>query len=796
MKFSEQWLREWVNPNISTQELVSQLTMAGLEVDAVEAAACDFSGVVVGEIKAVEQHPDAEKLRICQVLGHAEGEKQVVCGAANARPGIKIPFATIGANLPGDFKIKKAKLRGVESFGMLCGQTELRLGDDDSGLWELPGDAPVGMDLRQWLKLDDAIIEVDLTPNRSDCLSVRGMAREVGALNKIAVTEPIITAIEAQVDDQFDVQLLAPEACPAYAGRVIKGVDLSRPSPVWLVEKLRRGGIRSIDPVVDVTNFVLLELGQPMHAFDLSKLHGSLYVRFAKAAEPCKLLNGQVLELRDDTLVIADDKGVLAVAGIMGGAESAVSTATENIFLESAFFAPESVAGKARSYGLHTDSSHRFERGVDYCLQTQALQRATSLLLDIVGGQPGPVVLRQDESSVPAVRRVTLTRQRLQKGLSLDLGAVDVADILQRLGLTVESTDASGWTLSVPSYRFDISIEADLLEEVARVYGYDRLPTRAMTFTSDLDSHSETHTPQGLVRNYLCSGGYQEVITYSFVDPEIHRTLFPTVSAMALKNPISAEMASMRTSLLPGLLQTLTYNLNRQQVRAKLFEVGMVFQSPTQNVEDLQQSNKIAGLVYGSHQEVSWAQKAREADFFDVKGTVEGLLAIGARGRAVTFQPLVACAFLHPGQSASIFVDGEEIGYVGALHPVVTKNLDFAKTVWVFECSLSGVSLAQVPAFRPLSRFPAVTRDIAVVVDKAVCVADLESTIRKVAVDVLKELKLFDVYSGEGIDPQRKSLAFSLTFQSPTRTLTDEEVNASMASVVQCLEGEYGANLR
>lgn len=794
MKISEAWLREWVNPDISTSELVAQLTMAGLEVDSVEPAAPPFSGVIVGEIVSAEPHPDAEKLRVCQVKGHADGELQVVCGAANARPGIKIPFATIGAELPGDFKIKKAKLRGVESFGMLCAQTELQLGDDDSGLWELPADAPVGSDLRQYLKLDDSLIEIDLTPNRGDCLSIRGLAREVGVLNGVEVAPPALAAIAPAIEDTFAVDIKAVDECPTYAGRVIRDIDISRLSPLWLREKLRRSGIRSIDPVVDVTNYVLLELGQPMHAFDLATLSGGVSVRMASEGETLKLLNDQDVALRSDTLVIADHTKVLAIAGVMGGAGSAVGETTRTIFLESAFFTPAVIAGKARSYGLHTDSSHRFERGVDHQLQVTAIERATELLLAIVGGEAGPVVRVQNQHAQPPLRSVHLRRARLESGLGLAAETVDAVAILSRLGLALERQTADGWVFQIPSYRFDITIEEDLLEEVARVYGYDRLPTRAMAFATQLESHSEAHTSLADAKQHLVSRGYREVITYSFVDPKVHATLFPQVDAVVLKNPISADMSTMRTSLLPGLLQTLVYNLNRQQTSARLFEAGMVFD--TSSGGPVAQYSRIGGLVYGALRPQSWAEKTRDVDFFDAKGDLETLLAFAAHGRTVRYEPWTDSELLHPGQAARIYLDDQCVGYLGALHPLKQKALELGKTAFVFELTLADLLVARLPRFQPLSRFPEVSRDLAVLVDKAVCVADLDGSIRKTAGDVLKNLKLFDVYSGEGIDPKRKSLAFNLTFQHPSRTLKDEEVNASMAAIVDCLEREFGANLR
>jgi phenylalanyl-tRNA synthetase beta chain len=794
MKFSEAWLREWVNPSITTDQLVAQLTMAGLEVDAAQPAAGQFSGVIVGEILSAEPHPNAEKLRVCQVKGLAEGVQQVVCGAANARPGIKVPFATVGAQLP-EMTIKKAALRGVESAGMLCAQTELQAGEDDSGLWELPADAPVGTDLRVYLQLDDALIEVDLTPNRGDCLSIRGMAREVGVLNQCPVREQVMAPVPPVCDATFPVVLHAPEACPSYVGRVLRNIDIGRPTPNWMKEKLRRSGIRSIDPVVDVTNFVMLELGQPMHAFDLDKLTGGIEVRLARPGEMLKLLNDQEIPLTGESLVIADAKGPLALAGIMGGRSSGVGPSTRAIFLESAFFAPAAIAGKARAYGLHTDSSHRFERGVDWDLQATAVERATQLLLEIVGGEPGPLVAVRVDQQAPSHLSVRLRKQRLLSGLGLDAGQVDAVALLQRLGLMLLDEAPDAWTFRIPSHRFDISIEEDLLEEVARVYGYNRLPTRPMLLSTELDSQPENRTPVALVKNHLVSRGYQEVITYSFIDPQLHALLYPEVAAVILKNPISADMASMRTSLVPGLLQTLRHNLNRQQTQARLFEVGMVFKGDT-NPAVTEQQTYAAGLIYGGVHQPNWAEKSREPDFFDIKGDLESLLASATQGRSVEFSACSDLGILHPGQAANVLLDGRLVGYIGTLHPNKQRALDLPKPVLVFEILLQELVSSRLPKFAPLSRYPEVGRDLAVVVDKLHCVADLERSIRKAAGDVLKNLKLFDVYSGEGIDTKRKSLAFSLTFQHASRTLKDEEVNASMAAVVHCLEEKFGANLR
>ncbi len=792
MKLSESWLREWVNPDISTDELVAQLTMAGLEVDAVEPVAGEFSGVVVGEIVSVEPHPDADKLRVCQVAGEGSEIRQVVCGAPNARVGIKVPFATVGAQLPGDFKIKKAKLRGVESFGMLCAQTELQAGDDDDGLWELPADAPVGKDLRQYLHLQDQIIEVDLTPNRSDCLSIKGLAREVAVLNRAETSSPSFAPVEETAIETLPVVLSAPEACSRYVGRVIRNIDISRPSPLWLQEKLRRAGLRSIDAVVDVTNYVMLELGQPMHAFDMAKLQGGINVRMAEQGEPLTLLDGQEIKLNSDTLVIADAEGALAMAGIMGGKDSAVVSETRNIFLESAFFSPLAIAGRARAYGLHTDSSHRFERGVDYQLQGDAMERATALLLEIVGGEAAPLIEAEDEQHLPKSPRVSLRRARIASGLSLEIADTEVEAMMQGLGLTLEERTDEGWVFSVPSYRFDLEIEADLLEELARIYGYNRLPTRSLATPLPIQPRTEARLGLPSLRQQLVAKGYREAITYSFIAPELSKLFDPDTSAVALKNPISADMGVMRTSLLPGLVATLQHNLNRQQDRVRLFESGLRF---VPQGSELSQEPMLAALVYGNKRSEDWANTAEPVDFYDLKGDLEGLLELTGAREEFRFEPASHPA-LHPGQCATLYRKGQLAGFIGALHPQLQQTLDIPRTALVFEVAQWALRDARLPAFESLSRYPAVRRDLALVVDRETPVNLLLDGVREHAGEQLTDLKVFDVYMGKGIDPHRKSLALGLTFQHASRTLTEDEISASVEPVVNHLEAKFGATLR
>ncbi|WP_339898209.1 phenylalanine--tRNA ligase subunit beta [uncultured Gilvimarinus sp.] len=792
MKVSESWLREWINPEVSVATLVEQLTMAGIEVDATEPVAGAFTGVVVGEIVAVEQHPDADKLRVCQVAGHPDGgEIQVVCGAPNARVGLKAPFATVGAQLPGDFKIKKAKLRGVESFGMLCGQTELEAGDDDSGLWELAVDAPVGQDLREYLNLNDTLIEVDITPNRGDCLSVRGLARELGVINRQAVNPVAVQPVAAAVEDTVPVTLQASQACSRYLGRVVRNVNVSAPSPLWLQEKLRRSGVRSIDAVVDVTNYVLLELGQPMHAFDLAKIQGGIIVRDAREGEKLTLLDEQEVTLQPGTLVIADDDAPLAMAGIMGGLASAVTPATQSILLESAFFNPLAIAGRARNYGLHTDSSHRFERGVDYQLQREAIERATGLLLEIVGGEAGPIV-EEVSAELPQAPQVTLRQARIASGLHIDMDAATVEDILTRLGLEIADHSDSSWQVKVPSWRFDIDIEADLLEELARIYGYNRLPTRVPDSPMAIKAHTESRLPLAQLRRHLISRDYQEVVTYSFVDPADNARFDPELSPIALKNPISADMAVMRTTLLPGLVATLRHNLNRQQSRLRLFESGQRFIPGADGVD---QQPTLAGLVYGPLAAENWNEQDRTVDFFDIKGDVESLLAQTGNGVNFSFRAGSHSA-LHPGQCAEVLADGEFIGFVGAIHPALQQQLDIPAGVFVFELALKPLLQARVPSFTPLSRFPANRRDLALLVERELPVESLLSGVRKTAGEYLSDLKVFDLYVGKGIDPHRKSVALGLTFQHPSRTLTDDEINGFVGQVVEHLQNQHGATLR
>jgi phenylalanyl-tRNA synthetase beta chain len=796
MKFSESWLRQYVNPSLSTEELVAQITMAGLEVDGVESASPEITGVIVGEIIAVEQHPDADKLRVCQVSGNGDAQTQVVCGASNARVGIKVPFATVGANLPEGFKIKKAKLRGVESMGMLCGQTELALGDDDSGLWELPADATVGQNLLDYLDLNDNIIEVDLTPNRADCLSIRGLAREVGVLNCEPVKQLDIVAVKASIKDSLTAVIEAPKACGRYVGRIVRGVDLTRPTPLWMQERLRRSGIRTLGPAVDVTNYVLLELGQPMHAFDLSKLDGAIVVRMGQN-ETLELLDDSKVKVAEDTLVIADQSQTLAMAGIMGGAASAVSDSTTDIFFESAWFDPIAIAGKARNYGKHTDSSHRFERGVDSELQVNAIERATALMLEICGGEAGPVTVAEATDHLPKPASIQLRDKHLAQQLGVTIPADEVDGMLTRLGLTQEQRDTNSGTWQSPSWRFDLAIEQDLVEEVARVYGYNNLPVTTPAMAVEIKPSNEDVKPLSYFRDRLVSLGYQEAITYSFVDPEMMQIFDPQRQAVKVSNPISQDLSVMRTSLWPGLVSSAIHNLNRQQPRVRLFEVGQCF-IPTDNkdaVAGLEQNLALGGLICGSRAPTGWCADKDAVDFYDLKGDLEAILSDNQSIDKLVFRAASHPA-LHPGQSAEILSNDQQVGWIGRLHPAVEGKLEISKPIYVFHVDVGMINEFDSIKAQEVSKFPEVRRDLAFMVSVDVPAQQLIDEARAAAGKSLSDLKLFDVYHGKDVETKGKSIALGLTFQHSSRTLTDEEINKSIEKVVSQLNQVLGAELR
>lgn len=791
MRFSESWLREWVNPDVDTRALADQLTMAGLEVDAVEPAAPEFSGVIVGRVQSVEPHPNAEKLRLCRVDTGAEEPLQIVCGAANVAESMKVPVAEVGARMPGDFKVKRAKLRGVESLGMICSAAELGLAETSGGIMPLPEDAPVGEDFRAYLSLDDQCIELDLTPDRADCQSLKGISREVGVINRSPVQGPVIEPVPDVNEDRFPVCLEAPDACPSYVCRIIRNVDPDAETPLWMRERLRRSGLRSINPVVDVTNYVLLELGQPMHGFDLAKLNTEIRVRMAAQGERIALLNGEAIELRGDTLVIADRDGPVALAGIMGGAETAVEQDTRDILLESAFFTPESISGKARSYGLHTDSSHRFERGVDPQLQAEAMERATELLLEIVGGEPGPVVTVTSQEHLPRPTTLRLRRDRIGKVLGIELADDKVEDILERLGMEVGPT-ADGWDLVPPTSRFDLLLEVDLIAEIGRIYGYTEVPVTHANSAVTTKAPPETAFDLDRAKLALVARGYHEVITYSFVSPELQRRVDPDREVLTLSNPLSADMSIMRTSLWPGLLQTARQNQARQQERVRIFESGLRFLC---DGGTLKQDMALGGLVVGSSAPEQWGMRVRPIDFYGAKADLEAVL--GQTG-ALDQLRFVAAEHpaLHSGQTARIERGGRTLGLLGMLHPALAADLDIAGNAFLFEIGLAEVEWGLLPSFSPLSRFPAIRRDLAIVVDADISFGRVRDCVSAAASDLLRDVVLFDVYQGEKIDSGRKSLAFGLILQASSHTLTDQEVEETISRVLARLEIELGARLR
>ena len=789
MKFSESWLREWVNPEVTTEKLLEQLTMAGLEVDGVEAAAPAFEKVVVAEVISVEPHPDADRLRVTRVEAGEEEPLTIVTNVADIAVGEKIAVAKVGCVLPDGMKIKKAKLRGVPSFGMFCSMGTLGLMEESESLERLPSEAPVGVSIRDYMALDDQVIEVDLTPNRGDCLSISGVAREVGVMNSASVKSVEFEPVIASSERTFPVYIENAAGCPRYLSRVIEGVNPRADSPLWMQERLRRAGMRSLGPLVDVTNYVMLELGQPMHAFDLAKLSGAITVRNAVAGESLTLLDGKEIELNRETLLVTDEKGPLALAGIMGGESSGIEEETTDLFLECAFFAPLSIAGKARSYGLHTDSSHRFERGVDSQLQLLAIERATQLLIDIVGGSAGPVEEAVNPETLPSANRINLRSERLERILGLSLDPAWVAETLQGLGLSLE-TNAEGWQVVSPSWRFDLAIEAALIEEVGRIYGYDQLPSTHPQLSAEIRKNPEAITPLQQLRQTLVDQGYREVITYSFVDPKLQQIMDPQHEALALENPISSDLSVMRTSLWPGLIQSMEFNSKRQQSQIRLFETGLRF---VPEADGLKQQRMVAGLLYGEIEPEQWSVTSRSVDFFDMKGDLELLLEKGDKVQFVAASHPV----LHPGKSAQIKMGATVLGWAGAIHPAIAAQLSLPKNIFLFELDLQQLQERMIPAFNPLSKFPMIRRDLAILLNRNILSQEVLDT-AEASIDqkILRGVRLFDLYQGDNLKEDEKSLAFGIFLQHDERTLTDDEVEAVIVQVVENLEQQHGAKLR
>ena len=800
MKFSESWLREWVKPAINSEELAHQITMAGLEVDEVAPVAGEFTGVKVGKVVECGQHPDADKLQVTKIdinAVDAEGNKElldIVCGASNCRLGLTVAVATVGAVLPDNFKIKKAKLRGVPSHGMLCSFSELGIDVESDGILELPEGSTLGMDVRELLELNDVAIDVDLTANRADCFSIRGLAREVGVLNRADVVEPTIEAVATSIEDTVSIDVKATEACPRYLGRVIKNVNAKAETPIWMQEKLRRCGIRSIDAIVDITNYVMLEQGQPMHAFDLSKIDGGIVVRMAEQDEKLTLLDGNEAKLNNNTLVIADQSKALAIAGIFGGKESGVTSETTDIMLECAFFAPDHIRGRARAYGLHTDSSLRFERGVDSTLQATAMERATQLLVELCGGEVAPISAAESEVDLPKESTVALRRSKLDGLLGHHIPSTDVVEILTRLGCVVETTD-TGWTATSPSWRFDIAIEQDLIEEVGRIYGYNNIPNQAPVAALNMNDHKEANQPLKRVRDLLVDRGYHEAITYSFVEPEQQKLIVPEIEPLILPFPISADMSAMRLSLWTGLINTVVHNQKRQQPRVRLFESGLRF-IPEESAENgMRQEMMLAGIIAGTRGEEHWDIATNTVDFFDLKGDLEAVLELTANELAYEFKAAQHPA-LHPGQTAAIVVDGKEVGFIGTVHPELERKFGLNGRTIMFEIEWDAINTRVIPEAAAVSKFPANRRDIAIVADEAIASGDIVAECLASGGELLTSAKLFDVYRGQGVEDGKKSLAIALTLQSIERTLEEADITSAVDAIVAAIGEKFSATLR
>lgn len=783
MQFSEQWLREYTNPAISTEALSHLLTMAGLEVEGLEPAGAVFNKVVVAEILSAEKHPDADRLQVLKVnVGGAE-PIQIVCGASNARAGLKSACALVGAVLP-EFEIKQAKVRGVESFGMMCSEKELGLAAESAGILELPANAPLGQDVREYLSLNDQLFTLKLTPNRSDCLSIVGIAREVSALTGADLSLPSFANVAASIADAKKVSVADADACPRYCGRVIKGVNAKAQTPDWMVRRLERSGLHSISAIVDITNYVLLELGQPMHAFDANKLSGDIQVRWAKPAEEITLLNQQTVKLDQDMLVIADNSGAIAMAGVMGGQATAVSDETIDIFLESAFFTPDTIVGKGRRFGISTDSSYRFERGVDYLITVQAMERATSLVLEICGGQAGAVT--EVQASLPSRQSTTLRMDKLNSILGISLEPSLVAKLFDQLGFDYKQ-EAGRFTVTPPSYRFDIEREEDLIEEIARLHGYDNIPAIAPVADLSMLPDSEAQISRHLLQDALVSRGYQEAVTYSFVDESWERDLLGNAHPIKLKNPIASNLSVMRSGLWGGLLDALVYNLNRQQTRARLFEIGAVY---AKVAKGYQETARISGLAYGDAMPEQWAEAARSVDFYDVKADVDAL-TLGRAQYVAAQHPA-----LHPGQCAEVLLDGKSIGFIGKLHPKWQQHYELPKGVMLFELDLAPLQASCVAKYQEVTKFPPIRRDIAILVEDKVAVGELLAVIHQANVPFVTEITLFDVYRGKGIPENQKSLAFMVMMQDSQKSLVDADADKAMATLLAVVQKSHGAQLR
>lgn len=812
MKFSENWLRQHIRTDATREQLVATLTAIGLEVEDMTVLGESLDGVVVARIVSTEKHPEADRLQVCQVDAgngaHApDGMLQIVCGAPNARPGLTTPLAMVGTRV-GDITIKAATLRGVDSSGMLCSAKELGLDADASGLLELPDDAPVGTPLADYLGLPDASIELKLTPNRADCFSVRGIAFDVAAACGSEVAALDATPMPALSDASLPVELHAGADAPRYIGRVIEGVDATRPTPVWMAERLRRSGIRPLSLLVDVTQYVMLELGQPMHAFDRDLLAGPVGVRRARVGEAVKLLDGREVELDETFLAITDDDRVVALAGVMGGFDTRVTDATRNVFLEAAHFAPDAIIGRGRKLGLQTDAAHRFERGVDPQLPRQTIEVATRLLVEIAGGAPGPVVEAVLPEHLPLPQPVTLRRARLARVLGVAIADNEVERILRALGLNVQNT-ADGWRVTPPSRRFDLAIEEDLIEEIARIHGYDAIPATLPGGAMRLAAPSEGRVDHSALRHQLAARDYLEAINYAFVDAGLLLKWGAADGAVPLANPLSAELGVMRTQLLPGLVAALARNVARQQPRVRLFELGKVFKSRESGIGNREsetavqeavagadaphETQRVACVACGDVGPEQWDSPARAVDVHDLQGDLDSLAALS--GATLEYR-LSQVTWGHPGRSADVFRNGERIGWLGQLHPRLCQALGLDGDVLAFELDLAPLLMRPLPKAAPLSKYPSVRRDLAFVVAESVPWAAVSASVEAAAGALLRDLRLFDRYAGKGVETSFKSLAMGLILQGESRTLNDRDVEGVVADVVAALKRDHGARIR
>ena len=792
MKLSTLWLREWVNFSLTEQELANQLTMAGLEVDAISPVAGTFNNVLVAKILSTKPHPDADKLTLCEVDINTSQPLQIVCGAANVRPGLKVALAGIGAQLPGGLEIKESKLRGQLSQGMLCSTTELGLAEQSEGIMELEDDAPIGINLRDYLLLDDHVFDIDLTPNRADCFSVLGIAREVAALQQIPLLTHDISAVAPSIDDVLTVKLNAQEACPRYCGRVIRAINPNATTPLWLSERLRRSGIRTVHPVVDVMNYVMLELGQPMHAFDLAQIKGDIVVRFASDAEQLELLDGQKIALADKVLVVADQEKPLAMAGVMGGADSAVHAHTQDVFLESAFFHPITIAGVARKYGLFSDSSQRFERGVDPHIQLKALERATALILSITGGEPGPVIEQIEDAYVPKPISFKFDTAQVVQLTGVSIPLAKMCLLLEGLGLSIADETEGVLLVHIPSHRFDLQQEVDLVEEIVRLNGYDQLHAQPITTQVQAGTSSDNERIALQISQWFRSRGYHETISYSFVDPELQAELYPNQEFMQLLNPISSELSQMRLGMWPGLIASMIYNVHRQQNAIKFFETGVVFDVQQQQ---LRERPCVAGLLTGEYGSLNWGENTKRYDFYDLKGDVASLCAV-LQLSEVQFVPAQHDA-LHPGQSAQLLINNQHAGWIGVLHPRIAAALDLDQDVVLFELNMKSLVNTNALRYKTISKYPHIRRDLSFLVDKQINVLQIEKAIRSVVPEGwLKRFDVFDVYMGKGIPEDKKSIAVALTLQDAQRTLVDNEINLLISAIIKTLEENFAILLR